>query len=165
MKTKIFLVFFLSIFFALGFSDDVQLNNIQVPGGESNSKMVGILLGENIIGPCKVLFSGRAPGTNIPVLSREETVSSGGTGSFDRLETLYSGKIYSEDLSEPLMFENKTPEELIQMEIPIFPKFLQKPYNLFLDLEIHAKSDSKESDISDDAGTYLANLTTTIIKL
>jgi len=113
-----------------------------------------------------LLFSGTAPGSSVPVLSREETNSSGGgIGSFDRLLTLFSGRIYSPGISEPFIFENKTPEELVQMEVTMFPDFLELPYTLFLDLTVQVSSHPKSADVSDDAGEYGAVITVTLTQL
>lgn len=147
------------------FSDEIKLTNITVPGGSGNAIRIGMVLGENLIGPYRVVFSGKAPGSSVPVLSREETNSSrSGCGSYDKLLTLFSGKLYSPGISEPFVFENKTPEELIHMEVTMSPYILEQPYTLYIDLTIQASSHPKDADVSDDAGTYAATLTVTFIK-
>jgi len=163
---RIILCAFILVFSVLGFGDEIKLTDITMPGGSGNATRIGLVLGKNLIGPHKLLFSGTAPGSSVPVLSREETNSSGnGIGSFDRLITLFSGKIYSPGISEPFVFENKTPEELVQMEVTVFPDILEQPYTLYLDLTIQASSHPKNADVSDDAGEYRAEITVTLIKI
>jgi len=158
---KLVLVFVILIFSVSGFS-----NQITKPGGSGNIIRTGLVLGENLIGPRKVVFSGIGPGIIVPALSKEETNSSGnGIGSFDRLLTLFSGKIYSPGISEPFIFENKTPEELVKMEVTMFPDVLELPYTLFLDLTVQVSSHPKNADVSDDAGEYSTLITVTLIQL
>lgn len=160
----IFLILLLPI---ISQAQDIRLSDIPKPGEIGNAFRIGIVLGENLLGPYKVVFSGNAPGDVIPTLSREETGLSGaGIGSFDKLATLYSGKIYSPtNMSEPFIFENKTPEQLIQMEIPIFPTILEQPYTLYLDITVQASTKPIIDKFSDDAGEYVATLTISLIKL
>lgn len=163
---RIVLVFGILLFSVAIFSDEIRLSNIAVPSGSGSVTRVGIVLGENLMDPCKVLFSGTSPGSSVPVLSREETNSSGsGIGSYDRLMTLYSGRIYSPEITEPFVFENKTPEELVQMEVSVFPDILGQPFVLYLDLTIQASSHLKEDEISNDAGEHGAMITVTLIKI
>jgi len=158
---RIVLIFVILVFSALGFS-----NQITMPGGSGNIIRTGLVLGENLIGPCIVTFSGTAPGSSIPVLSREETNSSGSKiGSYDKLLSLFSGRIYSPGISEPFVFENKTPEELDQMEVTMFPDFPLQHYTLFLDLTVQVTSHLKNADVSDDAGEYGAMITVTLTQL
>lgn len=161
MKGWRFMVGLLILLFPfLLFSDEIKLTNITVPGGSGNAIRIGMVLGENLIGPYKVTFSGIAPGSSVPILSREEINASGGSiGSFDELITLYSGRIYSPARGEPFVFENKTPKELVHMETTMFPDILELPYTLYIDLTIQASSHPKDADVSDDAGTYTATLT------
>ena len=63
------------------------------------------------------------------------------------------------------MFENKTPEELVLIEIPIFPTILEQPFTLFMDLSIKASSKTIGTVLSDDAGEYRAILNVNLIKL
>ena len=164
---RIVLVFGILLFSVAIFSDEIRLSNIAVPGGSGDVTRTGIVLGEDLTGFYEVLFSGIAPESSVPVLSREETNSSeSGIGSYDRLMTLYSGKIYSSpEIIEPFVFENKTPEEFIQMKVNVFPDFLEQPFTLYLDLTIQASSHPKEDEISNDAGEYGAMITVTLIKI
>ncbi len=158
---RIVLFLVILIFSVSGFSEEIT-----IPGGSKSIIRTGLVLGENLIGPRKVVFSGMGPGIVVPALSKEETNSSGNaTGSFDRLLTLFSGKIYSPGISEPFIFENKTPEEFVQMETIMFPDYLEQPYTLFLNLTVQVASHPKNADVSDDAGEYGAAITVTLTQL
>jgi hypothetical protein len=158
---------FLSLFFSrAAFSqEEIKLSNIQKPGDTGIAAKPGIVLAENFLGPCKVTFSGNSPGHSVPALSKEEAGPSGGRGSFDKLAVLYSGRVYSPNLAEPVLFENKTPEELALLEIPVFPTILEQPYTLLLDLTIRAASKPIPGALSDDAGVYAAYLNVILIKI
>lgn len=166
MKKQIFGMCWILIFCAMGFSQqEIKLSDINKPGENGFVEQRGIVLAENILGPHKVVFSGNAPGGAIPTLSKEEQGRSGGKGVFDKLEVLFSGKIYSSNMAEPILFENKTPEELVLMEIPIFPTILEQPFMLFMDLSIKASSKPLGAVLSDDAGAYTGTLNVSLIKL
>jgi len=89
----------------------------------------------------------------------------GGKSSFDKLAVLFSGRVYSPNMAEPILFENKTPEELVLLEIPVFPTILEQPYTLFMDLSIKASSKPIGTVLSDDAGMYQAVLNVSLIKI
>ncbi len=162
MKKQIFGMCWILIFCMLGFSQqEIKLSDINKPGEDGVVKQT-FVLAENLFGPHKVVFSGNAPGGAIPTLSKEEQ---GKSGSFDKLEVLFSGKIYSSNMTEPIIFENKTPEELVLMEISIFPTILEQPFTLFMDLSIKASSKPIGAVLSDDAGTYSGVLIVRPIKL
>jgi hypothetical protein len=144
---------------------EIRLTDIAKPGGMGIAEQKGIVLAENMFGPCKVVFSGNAPGSALPVLSKEEQGKSGGKGSFDKLAMTFSGKIYSPNMGEPIMFENKTPEELTLLEIPVFPVILEQPYPLFLDLTVKAMSKPIGPSLMDDAGVYRAVLNVTLVRM
>ena len=161
------LVFTVLIFSVTAHAQElVEINKINKPGQSGIGTTNNIVLSENVVGPCKVTFSGVAPGSSTPVLSREEKdVSGGGIGSYDKLATLFSGKIYSPGVKEPFEFKDITPFEFIQMVVDVHPHSLEHPYNLYLDLEVRIISHSVGDKLSDDAGEYEAVITVTISKL
>lgn len=163
MKKQIFGMCWILIFCVTGFSQqEIKLSDINKPGENGVVEQLGIVLAENLFGPHKVVFSGNAPGGAIPTLSKEEQ---GKSGSFDKLEVLFSGKIYSPNMAEAILFENKTPEELVLMEISIFPTILEQPFTLFMDLSIKASSKPIGTVLSDDAGIYRAVLNVGLVKI
>jgi len=111
--------------FLLAISSMAFSQVIEKPG---ESTVVGTgesLLSENLFGSYVLTFSG-IDGGNVPYLTREETNASGsGIGSYDQLETLYSVKVYSLNKQGEervfIPFQDKTPEELSQMEVEINP--------------------------------------------
>lgn len=138
------------------FSQNIVLQNIDAPGQTSIGEINGAILKENIMGPKKVTFSG-----DRMILQKEEAhASSFGiiTYTIDKLPTFYSGKIFSPGIIEAFVFENKTPEELILLEITVYPNILEQPYSLFIDLIIRTSSKPISSEQSDDAGEYTAKL-------
>jgi hypothetical protein len=145
--------------------EEIKLSNIQKPGDASVAAKPGIVLAENYLGPCKVTFSGNSPGHAVPALAREEAGPGGGKGTFDKLVVLFSGRVYSPNMAEPVIFENKTPEELALLEIPVFPTIPEQPYTLLLDLTIRAASKPIPSTLSDDAGVYAAFLNVILVKI
>jgi hypothetical protein len=166
MNKKGLLIVLVLRFYAASFAQqELKLTDIAKPGDMGIAEQKAIVLAENMFGPCKVVFSGNAPGSALPVLSKEEQGKWGAKGSFDKLEIVFSGKIYSPNLGEPFLFENKTPEELGLLEIPIFPIILEQPYPLFMDLTIKAKSKPIGSALLDDAGIYRAILNVTLVKM
>ena len=137
---------------------NIVINNINNPGEKTNGRVVGFVLGQAFLGPKKVRFI-----TDQSLLKRNEINSSGSSSSkFDILDTEFSGKIYSPDIIGPFVFENKTLEEISNLDITVFPKIMEKPYTLYLDLTISASSKPIDSPISDDAGVYHGILTLSI---
>jgi len=166
MKKQVLGMCWILIFCVLGFSQqEIKLSDINKPGETGIVEQQGIVLAENLLGPHKVVFSGNAPGSAVPALSKEKQGKSGGNGVFDKLAVLFSGKIYSPNMTAPIMFENKTPEELVLLEIPIFPTILEQPFTVFMDLSIKASSKSIGTALSDDAGIYQAVLNVGLIKI
>jgi hypothetical protein len=165
MKKRGILIALVLGFCVLGFAQqEIKLTDIAKPGAMGIAEQKGIVLAENTFGPCTVVFSGNAPGSALPVLSKEEQGKWGGKGSFDKLTVLFSGKIYSPNMAEPIVFENKTPEELTLLEIPVFPVILEQPYPLFMDLTVKALSKPVGPSLMDDAGSYRAVLNVTLIR-
>ena len=162
MKWKIFLILLVFLFPSVVFSQqEIKLSDIEKPGETGIGEKQGIVLAENLLGSYRVVFSGNAPGDIVPVLSKEET----GKNSFDKLLVLFSGKIYSPEISEPFIFENKSPEELVQMEATMIPNVLEQSYTLYLDLIVVASSHLKNAEVSDDVGEYKATISVTVSKL
>ncbi len=143
-------------------SQEVVLKNINIPGDKSLGVINGAILSENLIGPRKVIFE---KNPNQMVLQKIEERKSFRFGlessDMDKLSTLYSGKIFSPGITEPFIFENKTPEELSVLEVVVFPVILEQPYTLYIDLKVQvsSKTVSVNQIDSDDAGTYNAKIT------
>jgi hypothetical protein len=166
MKKYIFLIFCVFAECIMGSSQqEIKLSDINKPGETGIAERQGIILAENIFGPHKVVFSGNAPGSPLPVLSKEVQGKLGGKGSFNKLAVLFSGKLFSPNMAEPIIFNNKTPEELILLEFLILPIILEQPYALFLDLSIKASSKPIGVAVSDDAGIYQAVLNVILINI
>lgn len=167
MKRKLLLLLVLIAPFFCN-AQNLVLPNISIPGGIRIGAMNGAVLGENLIGPRKILFSG-----NQLILQREETGNKPtGFGvaapNIDKLPTLYSGRIFSEGIIEPYVFTNKTPEELVLIEVTVFPKILEQPYTLFIDLVVQTSSkpvQASQTNQSDDAGEYKAKILVSIIEI
>lgn len=111
------ILLFLSIS-SLGFSQVINK-----PGETTVVDFGETLVKENLLGSYTATFSG-VNGDNVPPLIREETNASGsGIGSYDELETLYSGRIYSRtpqgEEQTFVQFQDKTPEQLSRMEVEI----------------------------------------------
>ena len=165
MKKKFLFLFVLIIPLAC-YSQNITSADINILNDSNTGLINGVMLGENLIGPRKIVFSG-----NQMTLKREDEGNKipkfGYTSSkIDRLETLYSGKIFSEGIIEPFVFENKTPEEIIAMEVLVFPKFLEHPYSLFIDLLILVPTKQPSLNLDHQsyyAGKYRANLVVEII--
>lgn len=163
---RIRLLFFLVLLAPIiSFPQNIILPNINVPGGISVGAVNGAILSENLIGPRKILFFG-----DQSVLQKEEAGKKSlgfgfGVPSIDMLATRYSGKIFSPGIIEPFVFENKTPEELSVMEITVFPKILEQPYTLFIDLAVQTSSKPAQDNQSDDAGIYTAKINISLIKI
>lgn len=162
MKRKLlmFLVFLVPIFCL---AQDIILPNISTPSGFSIGTMNGVMLGENLIGPRKILFSGSQ-------FQREEMgIKISGFGvrapNIDKLQTFFSGRIFSPGIIEPFVFENRTPEELNMLEITVFPKILEQPYSLFMDLIIRTSSKPISAEQSDDTGKYETKILITLIEI
>jgi hypothetical protein len=166
-KRALVFVFCFSIFPIYLFPQEpIMLTAIKKPGDVTITERNGVVLAEKLLGVYKVVFSGNAPGNLAPILSRKKTgTSKEGGNSFDALTTRYSGRIYSPNIEGPIIFENKTAQELMLLEFPIFPKILEQPFDLFLDLKIQTASNPINDKLSDDAGTYSAILTVTLVKL
>jgi hypothetical protein len=163
MKRKKMLSLFIFLMPFVCLSQNIILQNIDVPGQISTGIINGVILGENLIGPRKVSFSG-----DQMILQKEEiknnSFSKNGL-SVDILPTFYSGKIFSPGIIEPIFFENKIPEELILFEVTVFPKILEQPYTLYIDLIIRTSSAPISSEKSDDAGDYTARISINLTEI
>jgi len=161
-KILFFLVFLTPLFV---FSQEIILPNINIPGEASTGVTKGIVLGENLFGPRKIIFSGDQGD-----FQKEKTgkkISEFGKQAFrkNKLATLYSGRIFSPGIIEPFVFVNKTSEELALIEVRVFPTLLDQPYTLFLDLSARTSSKSIQANQSDDAGMYTAKILINLIKI
>jgi len=164
MKRKEMLLFLVLLIPLFCTSQNLILPNINVPGEVSLGAIKGAVLGENLMGPRKITFAG-----NKMNFQRPET-GGGSSGSnieanIDKLETWYSGKIYSPGIAEPFIFTNKTGEELILIEVSVFPTRLEQPYTLLMDLDIRTKTKPISANQSDDAGIYTAQLLINITQI
>lgn len=160
---RMLLFFFILLGPLICLSQSIILQNIKTPGETSQGSVKGAILGENIIGPRKVLFLGEQM-----VLQKEEERKSSfgfGVSKVDKLPTLYSGKISSPGIIEPFVFENKTPEELVLLEIIVFPTILEQPYTLYIDLTVLTSTKPISAPESDDAGEYTARLSITLTEI
>jgi len=101
--------------------------SIKKPGETAIISMGDRIIRKDLVGSYELSFSGnQGPGSNVPYITREEINASGsGIGSFDKLDTHYSGKIYSVNKQGEeqvfIEFQDKTPEQLSRMEIEISP--------------------------------------------
>lgn len=159
----LFILFLLTPLYCL--SQEYILPNINSPGGFSIGVVKGAVISENLIGPRKIIFSG-----NQLALQRKETenLSTGNNAkasNTDLLTTLYSGRIFSPGILEPYVFNNKTPSELVLIEVMIFPVRLEEPYTLFIDLEVQTSSKPILANQSDDAGVYNAKIIVNLIEI
>ncbi len=159
-KVLIFLIFCMPF---ISFSQDVVLQNIATPGGTSMSTINGAILGENLIGPRRVLFSG-------DYLQKEQSNKSSinfgiQVPNIDKLTTFYSGRIFSPGIIEPFVFENLTPEQLVNLEITVFPVHLEQLYSLYVDLVISVTSKTISSKQLDEAGHYKARISISLLKI
>lgn len=132
---------------------------IEKPGESAVIGLKRVVIGEDLIGPYKVRFSG-VGSQNLPYLVKKESKQGGSRSgpSYDKLKTVFSGKIQSPGINEPFKFKNKTPEELSQMEVDIYPKFIDRPYTLYLHLKARVTSHPIEDEESNDAGEYKARI-------
>jgi hypothetical protein len=99
-------------------------------------------------------------------LERNETgkaISGSSTGAKDMLATLFTLRIFSPGITQPVLLENKTQEELNLIEVRVFPVNLGMPYNLFLDLKVQTSTKPVSASQSDDAGDYTGNFTVNLI--
>jgi hypothetical protein len=146
-----------------GRPQQLVLPPLTAPGSVSRGK-IPVIVTPQLMGRCKMIFSGFAPGIALPVLSREETDPSGrGLGKYDRLDTFFTGSIMFQS-TELYSFVDKLAEELVRVEPVISspPGFPIGP--ITLDLEIKAASSPTFSIHSQDAGIYTATLVITLIQ-
>jgi len=115
---KSFLVFIFLFTFFLSYSQIEVNGKIEKPGQSKVLISEGILIGKDLTGPCIVKFHGEFLEAPVTALLRKE---SGSDGFYDKLETLFSGEIESSEINKSIVFRNKTPEELSQMEVEITP--------------------------------------------
>lgn len=145
------------------FSQELILSNILIPGEEKISEQKAFLISENIQGPKKILLTAEY------LRRHEERLSSSIRGfnqsEIDELKTLYSGMIYSPGIVKPFVFNNILPEELAQLDIVVFPNYLEQPYSLYLDLTVKYSSKPIGDKKSDDAGVYNGKLIIKIVEL
>lgn len=146
--------------------EPVTLGPISHPGGSVSQTKTSFILTENLFTPQKVIFQGFAPGSALPVLSREELdVHQRGTGVFDFLETKFTIRVYTEQV-EFFRFENIAGEELIAREVVIAPQGPGIPTGkVFIDLTVTAALHPSETGFSSDAGIYGATLVVTLVSI
>lgn len=157
-KTR-FLVFLVLLTPLFCFSQEVVLSSMKVPGSTSVGVISGAVLGENLLGPRKIVFSSEQG----DLQKRQVEKKSAKAGKDVSIPTLYSGRIFSPGIIEPVVFKDKTKEELVLLEAKVFPIRLEEPYTLYIDLTVSASSAPVKSNKSVDAGDYTANLSINLI--
>jgi hypothetical protein len=112
-----------------------------------------MVLGEGLLGPKKILLQA----SQMKLESSEDVLS-----------TNYTLRIFSEGIIEDLEFENIKAEDLMLLDLLVFPRFLEQPYTLFIDLELivlpKTNPANKETGM-DRAGDYHANVIVQIIEI
>lgn len=155
------LLFYLSLFTPIicYSQNNLVLPSIAVPGSTSIGVFNGVVLGQNLMGPRRITFTG-----NQMNLERKETGETSGssTGAIDKLATLFTLRIFSPGITQPVLLENKTQEELNLIELRVFPVNMGMPYNLFLDLKVQVSTKPISASLSDDAGVYDARVNISI---
>ena len=149
----LFFLFLLAPFICL--SQELVLPKTNIAITKNASVISSAVLGENIIGPRKILFFG----DQLDLQRKEEGNSSSRNnvkGVFELLPTHFSGRIHSPGIIEPFIFTDKSPAEMLLMEVTVFPIHLEEPYTLFIDLEVKTSPKSKPDNQSFDAGIYNA---------
>lgn len=166
MKKLLKLLFYLALLTPIlcNSQNNLILPSIAVPGSTSIGVFNGVILGQNLMGPRRISFSGNQMNLERKETGRTTSGSSTTRASTDKLTTLFSGRIFSPGLSEYFKFENKTQEELTLIEVRVFPIRLEQPYTLCLDLKVQVSTKPISVNQSDDAGVYTGNLNVNLIK-
>jgi len=159
-KTR-FLVFLVLLTPLFGFSQEIVLSSMKVPGSTSVGVISGAVLGENLLGPRKIVFFSEQSNLQKRSVEKKSTKVS----SDNSVLTLYSGRIFSPGIAEPFVFKDKTKEELVLLEAKVFPIRLEEPYTLYIDLTVSASSTPAKSNKSVEAGDYIANLSINLIEI
>ena len=146
------------------YSQDIVLPNINIPGGTSVGVINGAVLGENLIGPRKIIFIWEQGDLQKIQIKNKSSRFTEETSPVEKIPTLYSGRIYSPGIIEPFVFKDKTQEELSIIEVKVFPIRLEEPYTLFIDLIVQASTDPVTSKKSIDAGIYTAKISINLIE-
>jgi len=161
MKLLLFLVLLTPLICC---SQDIVLSNINIPGKTSVGVINGAVLGENLLGPKRIIFvweQGDLQKIQTEKKSSKFTVE---TSHVEKIPTLYSGRIFSPGIIEPFVFKDKTQEELSILEVKVFPIRLEEPYTLFIDLIVQVSSEPVKSNKSIDAGDYTAKISIKLIE-
>ena len=161
-KTR-FLVFLVLLTPLFCFSQEIVLSSMKVPGSTSVGVISGAVLGENLLGPIKIVFSSEQSDLQKRQVEKKSSKIGAGTSQPEKIPTLYSGRIFSPGIIEPFVFKDKTKEELVLLEAKVFPIRLEEPYTLYIDLTVSASSAPVKSNKSVTAGDYIANLSINLI--
>lgn len=137
------------------YSQELVFSNIKTPISKSVSVISAAVLGGDIIGPRKILFFGNQLDLKKQEVGKGSSRSSK-RGVIELLPTRYSGRIYSPGIIEPFIFTDKSPAEMLLMEVLVFPIHLEEPYTLFIDLEVKTSPKFMPENQSFDAGEYNA---------
>ena len=141
--------------------NNLILPSIAVPGATSIGVFNSLILGQGLMGPRRITFSGNQ--MNLERKETGKTISGSSTGASDKLTTLFTLRIFSPGITQPVLLENKTQEELNLIEVRVFPVNMGMPYNLFLDLKVQASTKPISASQSDDAGNYLGQFIVNLI--
>jgi hypothetical protein len=136
---------------------------MKVPGSTSVGVISGAVLGENLLGPRKIVFFSEQGNLQKRPVEKNLSHVSSDTSQAEKIPTLYSGRIFSPGITAPFVFKDKTQEELAILEAKVFPIKLEEPYTLYIDLTVQASSMPVKSNKSVDAGDYTANLSINLI--
>jgi len=161
MKLLLFLVLLTPV---ICYSQDIVLSNINIPGKTGVGVINGAVLGENLLGPRKIIFILEQGDLQKIQNEKKSSRSKVETSHIEKIPTLYSGRIFSPGIIEPFVFKDKTQEELSVIEAKVFPIRLEEPYTLFIELTVQAFSEPVKSNKSIDAGDYNAKISINLIK-
>lgn len=166
MKTKRYAVavlFLLCLVSLNGYSQQTILNTISKSGEMSITHIQKPMVFKNIRGPIKMIFFGDK--MSLEKIGNSYKSFGRGSPKKDILRTLYSGTITSEGIIEPIVFNDKTPEELRSLELMIFPRGLEFQYELTLHMVVKISSGPTSSSDSSDSGKYRGKILVRMEKL
>jgi|GEM_PF-2617683 hypothetical protein len=168
-KTKLFLFFFLGLipFFCFAQKNVILPKSNVLNDATANRNIKGGVLGKNLYGPKKVVFVDYQNDFKKNNSSTEEKNHFGVNKKkpSNTLAVVYSGRIYSPDINEDFIFENKTMSELSKMEIKVSPSVYGVPYTLYLDLETKIPTSLEANKFAIPAGEYSTQINIKLVDL